>query len=103
MNWYIGQEIVCIHTHTQNAVVKDKIYIIKGIRQGCCHIQLDFGITFPDLTGSGLFHQHCNLCKKDYQVTTDNTWWIADRLFAPLMDISELESILNKEQIKEKI
>lgn len=103
MNWHIGQEIVCVKSHSQGVVKKDRIYTIKGIMQSCCHISLDVGMKQTDRTGSGLFQLQCNLCNKSEPITTDNTWWFGESLFAPLMDISELESILNKEQIKEKV
>lgn len=93
MNWYIGQEIVCIKSHSKNAVVKDRIYTIKGIRSKCCHNQLDVGVT-TDITNF-----YCRSCGHEYNDI--GVWWISEKLFAPLMDISELESILNQQ--KEKV
>lgn len=91
MNWYIGQEIVCIKTHSEGLVKKNETYIIQSLKK-CCSINIDVGVR--NSRGS-----ICSKCMEKDMVT--NIIWFSENLFAPLMDISELESILNKQ--KEKV
>lgn len=92
MNWYIGQEIVALKTN--DAIIKDKIYIIKSISKTCCSTVLDVGV----ICKNSRLH-----CKCGNEVYRGHVWWLEDILFAPLMDISELESILQQEPKKEKV
>ena len=91
MKWYIGQDVVCIKTHSSNVVKKDNVYTIQGLQKGCCNIILDVGIkSLPGFT-------RCDCGGK----TKDNSdaHWISEKLFTPLeqiTDISEIEAILNE-------
>lgn len=83
MNWYIGQEIVAVQTN--KAIKEGKTYFICGIRKFCCHITLDVGIK-----SRGFATCTCNR----HEPHATDEWWLADYLFAPLADISELKEIL---------
>lgn len=98
-NFHIGQDVVCIKTHSEGIVKKGSVYVIKGLKLGCCTIFVDVGIKAPNLNGSGTFEVNCFKCKKITYCHTDNTHWIGASLFAPLdtlTDISEIEEILNQ-------
>jgi len=94
-NFHIGQDVVCIKTHSNNKVKEGDVFTIKALKAGFCnctkvlvHIgQFDKGIIerCPD----------CNITNK----AVDDIRWFCASLFAPLdtlTDISEIEEILNQ-------
>ena len=97
MNWYIGQDIVCIKTHSQGVVTKDQVYTINALRlTPCCKkvIEIDIGKVVPAIYGS---KTDCVICGRTYN-NSDKNWWITERMFAPLdslADISELTEVLS--------
>jgi len=95
MNWYIGQEVVCIKSHCDGFVKEGKTYRISGISHGqCVHergIIIDVGVKCT------WFSYGCPICCK---VIDYNTMWFCETLFAPLMDISELQELAKKETQK---
>ena len=97
MKWYIGQEIVCIKTHSKGIVKKGESYFIKGLQKANCtcgYIEIDVGI-------QKFSHQYCKRCGFRKPEPT-LIFWFNESLFAPLdFDISELTDIL--EQPKEII
>lgn len=96
----VGKQVICIKSHSLGVVKKGEIYMVNAIKKDCCFdFVLDVGIEDNRTSPTG--YTDCSICNKSTR--HDYIWWIAIELFAPLMDISELESILNKKQIKEKI
>ena len=96
MKWYIGQDIVCIKSHSQGAVKEGDVFIIKGIKKSCCSIDLD--INFIHLKPM-LECPHCHKLEK-----SNGIYWFDHNQFAPLesiTDISEIEELL-KEPIFQK-
>lgn len=84
MNWYIGQEIVCIKTHSQGIVKKGDIYTIQSLRKpecGCRIVLIDVGIIQPDKA-----QLHCAICNYiSKAIDHENSiWWISSRIFVPL-------------------
>lgn len=80
MNWYIGQEIVCIKTHSQGVVKRGKIYTIKGLQKSRCKchtVEIDIGAK------SDLLTEGCSACNSDWKATSD-IWWLSEIVFAPL-------------------
>ncbi len=80
MNWYIGQEIVCIKTHSKGYVERGKIYTIKVLQKGHCNctdILVDVGIT------TTIAIHFCSSCDIMWGNKT-NAYWFSERLFAPL-------------------
>lgn len=77
MNWYIGQEIVCIKSHSQGIVEEGKVYTIQGLRQSCCSVCIDIGCK----TNRG--YTKCGKCNTIYY-PPDEIYWILERLFAPI-------------------
>ena len=94
-NWYIGQDIVCIKTHSEGVVKGGEIFHIKSLKIGfckCVDVLIDVGQYASNII---VECSDCNITIK----ATDNIRWLADDLFAPLdtlTDISEIEEILNQ-------
>jgi len=42
--WHIGQDIVCIKSHSHGAVKEGDVYVIQGLKQSCCMVSIDVGI-----------------------------------------------------------
>lgn len=77
--FYIGQRVVCIETHSWGAVIKDQIYIIKGVKTSCEHHPwiVDVGIKADTWTCG------CGTCGKP-EIT--DIWWICATRFAPIQE-----------------
>lgn len=92
MSWYIGQEIICIKSHSCGIIKRGQTFIIKGLsssRCKCSYILIDIGIVSK--TGVG----ECTNCNQVYR--QDDIWWLREELFSPLdFDISELVDIINQ-------
>lgn len=100
MNWYIGQEIVCVKTHVERVVVRGRTYTIKSLREGVCPcdagILIDVGV--PHDPSRFTEYSRCSKCGHRYY--SGSTFWLVERHFAPLdQDISELTEILEKENV----
>lgn len=89
MNWYIGQIIVCVKSHSKGWVKENQVYDIQALRAGCCATHIDVGMKGQDMTGSGLFQTNCCGCNKRIYNGTDNTLWFDECLFAPLDTLDE--------------
>jgi len=90
-NWYIGQDIVCINTHSKGIVKDGEVYTIQGLRQRCCCIEINVGISLFSIM------QRCKDC--GHRIESDGIWWLHEHRFAPLdtlTDISEIEEILSQ-------
>ena len=94
MNWYIGQPIVAIRSHSQQLVIKGQEFVILGIKKSKCKCfgaDLDIG-----LKGNWRF---CKCPRCGVVENYNGIGWVADLLFAPLdQDISELTEILETKQ-----
>ena len=91
IKWYVGQPIVCIQSHSRGIIKKGQEFVIKGIKQTCCSIQINVGKQAKCDT------DECSSCNKITR-NMDNIWWLKETLFAPLdVDISELTEMLTKE------
>ncbi len=83
MNWYIGQEIVCIKTHPKGVVKRGKIYTIKGLITsfcGCDRVKIDIGAERSQGDNVYSFCGRCSISQKNYT----NAWWFSESRFAPL-------------------
>ena len=96
MNWYIGQEIVCVKTHSLKLVKRGKTYTIRGLAKSQCncgYVMIDVGISYNNIHPSG--QQECSECGNAF--FTNGLFWFNECLFAPLdQDISELTEILEQ-------
>jgi hypothetical protein len=91
----VGKKVVCIKTHSQKAVIEDKIYTIFGLKPctNCKELRVDVGI--PTLRDG--------LCSCGTPHKQNGVHWISAKLFRPLDDkfaTSVLENILK--QIREE-
>lgn len=90
----IGDKVVCIRTHCNNAVIKNNIYVVCGVYTcNCGHVMLDVGI----INGDHNTLSECSYCGKCIRT---NTWWVSQRLFSPINNFitsTEIDAI--KEEI----
>lgn len=80
MNWYIGQEIVCIKTHSQGMVKRGQTFIIKGLSNGFCRctaVLIDVGVISNNL------RVECKYCNVIINKNS-NVHWFAESYFSPL-------------------
>lgn len=88
MNWYVGQKVVCIKTHSQGLVVKGKNYSVHGVN--CCplcgFVSLDVGVI-----GNGRSWS----CMKKHRVHSGT--WVATTLFRPVDALTEQIERIEKE------
>ncbi len=99
MKWYIGQEIVCVKSHSQGIIKKGEIYVIKGLQSPKCkcnYISIDVGVL-----GSSHYAE-CNTCKVSY---TKNPfiWWLHEDNFAPIEYNQDAINKLLEETLIEKL
>ena len=97
MNWYIGQEIVCVNAHGANYIKSGKSYKIRSLRNSICkcnEVEIDVGINDTIQTTG------CCKCKVKI-INYSGLVYYSESRFAPLdQDISELTEILKKENVK---
>ena len=93
--FYIGQDVVCIKTHSQRIVVKDEVYPCNGLSKKCdCGVAIDVGIIVPVPIGE-LYK--CADCRKT--IRSDGKWWMDIKLFVTLdslVNIDELTEVLTE-------
>jgi hypothetical protein len=78
MKWYIGQQVVCVETHSMRAVVKGNVYVIQSLRSAnCSHYGtlIDVGVKM-NVGVSG-----CNYCGTLF---SRDIFWLDERKFRPL-------------------
>lgn len=95
-NWHIGQEIVCVKTHSLGYVKRGKTYTIRGLKKTHCpckFVIIDIGMAAKVGLGK------CNVCGLlDSEKVSE--YWFNESLFAPLdQDISELTEILEQANV----
>ncbi len=107
MNWYIGQDIVCIDDSgiESKPILNDTVYKIRGLKNSeCkCGIVIDVGIVFlkpseMKYVGHDIM---CASCKTKRPATKE--WFFREVRFAPLdslVNISELTEVLNEPAFK---
>lgn len=98
-NWHIGQDIVCINTHSGGIVKEGELFTIKGLRESFCscdNVEINIGFS------SSCSIERCLPCNTIVG-KTDDIFWFSESLFAPidtLTDISEIEEILSNHYLK---
>jgi len=97
MKFEIGQEVVCIKSHSLGYVTKGKTYIIKNIlkrRCKCEHPILDVGIIRLAAANT-----KCSRCGASHILPFSNIAYVSSRLFIPIQKDSWRE--VTFEEIKE--
>ena len=95
MNWYIGQDIVAIKTHSRGVFKEGDIFTIKSLRTSNCkcgHILIDIGLS---RAGVSTLCITCNTIK----FYGDDILWFNEKCFRSLdelADISELTEVLKE-------
>jgi hypothetical protein len=96
MKWYIGQEVICVESHSQKIVKKGQVYEIKSLRSGfckCSKVLIDVGI-------KQIGTSHCGICEKSDSEATE-VWWFYEKYFAPLeYNKDEIEKLLENTLIE---
>jgi hypothetical protein len=80
MNWHIGQEIVCIKTHSKGAVKRGKTYTIHGLKKSPCSCNMtiiDVGVISDNPKTR---HSPCGFVWNE----RSGVHWFGESLFAPL-------------------
>lgn len=94
--FYIGQEIVAIRDHSRGVFKNGDEFVIEGIEQGCCGINLNIGIPAdrPMWYCSG-----CNVTG----LNIDGVYWFDSRCFAPKHTFGEEVSDRLEKEINQEI
>lgn len=92
MNWYIGQRVIAITNHPDGGLVKNKEYIIKGLKStSCCGILIDVGISNDEWIIA---------CHHNKKVSgPGEPWFFYEKRFAPIEDIKSdytIESLIKE-------
>lgn len=99
-NWYIGQTIVCIKTHSLGVVKEGEVFTIKDLRKSICKctgIEINVGIICDGNSGDSYMIK-CRDCNTSV-IEDSPIYWFCESLFAPLdtlVDISEIEELLSQ-------
>ena len=78
-NFYVGQEVVAIKDHSRGLFKKRDEFVIQGIKEGCCVVELNVGIKTNYTTIT------CVYCGKQ----TANYDYYCASSFAPKQQLSE--------------
>lgn len=91
MNWYIGQEIVCLKSSRDSKAIEGVVYKVEGLRVSTCvcrYILIDIGAK----SDSDCFN--CELCGTDGMVMKDNNIrWFGESRFKPLDELCDISEI----------
>lgn len=96
MNWYIGQRIVAVRSHSQGKFKKGDEFTIKGLRSSFCkckEVEIDIGINGG---GNGML---CPMCGMDTE--DGNVHWFSEIMFAPLQDHPDLSETTYEDIMQE--
>lgn len=104
MNFKVGQEVVCVKTHSQGVVKEGEIYVVKDMKIDCCkELSLDVGVSSKKIDAHLTIGQICRCADCGRQKVHDGIWWLAHDLFKPLDELyneeltEELTEIFSKQ------
>ena len=83
--FYIGQEIVAIRNHSQNAFKKGEEFIVLDIQQQCCQICIRIN---HELDTYFLNKEGIQVCNNRHEVNTKGLWF-CQTSFAPKQYLSD--------------
>lgn len=90
MEWHIGQEIVCVKSHSEREVKRGEICKIHALKGSCCGVLIDIGR--KDKIKADTYITICR-CGNEIHNGANSTLWFHESLFQPLE--------YNKEAIEE--
>jgi len=80
MNFYVGQEVVAIRDHSQGIFKKGQEFVIRGIKKGCCGIDLDIGMNES---------VYISVCDCGRETIEHGCLWFNSNRFSPKQQLSE--------------
>ena len=92
--FHVGQKVVCIKTHSQGVVIKDKVYIVRGNVSPCKCECVDVGVIEQDYKneyGELYKQERCPNCGMIYKYT--RKWYLLSKRFAPITEITSTADI----------
>lgn len=94
IDYTIGDDIVCIKSHSQGVVKEGQIYKCLGLRITPCGCSYLVNVGIEDSTN---YYITCRSCGKKYDA--DEYWWINSSLFRSIdkISISEVYEQLDKQ------
>ena len=106
IDYTIGDEIVCVRTHSQGVVKEGQIFTCLGLKQDPCKkcggYIVDVGVKEVYIEA----YTHCGVCDTMYNplYPNDGNWWFNAAMFRSLqkIDISEALEVLQEEPFKVK-
>lgn len=86
--FYIGQDVVCVKTHSRSIVKEGEVYTIKSLRSccSCVPVMIDVGKTKQEYVTNG-----CGKCC--YILPPSTTLWLGAALFKPLDSLTNIEEL----------
>lgn len=99
MEFHIGQDIVCIKTHSLNIVKEGELHKVQSLQECPCKcggVEIHVGIFYESKPSEKPFAK-CQTC--GFIQVNDGKHWLDSSLFRPLdelVNISELTSVLEK-------
>jgi len=89
----IGQQVVCVKSHSQGRVKEGEIFTIKDLRlcKCCKYLEIDIGLKY-----NGNPMQVCTPCRHlDFK---NGVQWTGHELFRPIDDLynTEIEELMNE-------
>ena len=107
IDYTVGDEIVCVRTHSQGVVKEGQIFTCLGLQkspcQECATYLVDVGVKSRNELGDVI--THCSrLHQYDKPRIDDGVWWFNATMFRNLqkIDISEALEVLQEEPFKVK-
>lgn len=82
--FYVGQRVVCVRSHSMGVVAVGKTYVVNGVRKCaiCPRHALDVGIASPNPWAMSLCV--CGSTKESMGI-----YWVGERLFRPIDSLTE--------------
>lgn len=103
----IGQQVVCVESQKNGAVIEGNTYTIKAMKVYCDgKLVLDVGIpscsnTWTDGVNIAIGEKYkCDVCNKIH--ANDGVWWLRASRFRPLDDLLNTEIADLMEEVNQK-
>lgn len=96
IDYTIGDDIVCIKTHSQGVVIEGNVYKCKALKGGKCNCKDKYLV---DIGGKSVSdYSNCRICGTRYE-DADGVFWINASMFRKLdtlVNIDEIHELLNE-------
>jgi hypothetical protein len=101
VDYTIGDDIVCVKTHSRGVVKENELYVARALKtQSCCsRVVVDVGVGVKD-------NVDCDICDcGSITRNIDSVWWLDAHRFKKLdslVNIEELTEVLSETVPQEK-